>query len=93
MNVEVIKERLHLRIEQADENLLQVLDELAESLFRAYQSDAPERFETVDPTGHTDQQEPLSRQEMTREIEESVAEYERGDYITLEESSKDATSW
>ncbi|MDV7402932.1 hypothetical protein RZS08_66525, partial [Arthrospira platensis SPKY1] len=42
MSAEQLKERLHLRIEQADERLLAVLAEMAESLFKAYQPDALE---------------------------------------------------
>ncbi len=37
MDAAQIRERLHLRIEQADERMLHVLADMAESLFKSYQ--------------------------------------------------------
>jgi alpha-D-ribose 1-methylphosphonate 5-triphosphate diphosphatase PhnM len=93
MGVETIKERLHLRIEQADEKVLQVLDELTESLLKAYQPQVLKQQEADKSAAYADHLQPLSRQEMTEEIEEAMDDYERGDYLTLEESSKEAASW
>jgi predicted transcriptional regulator len=93
MGDEVIKKRLHLRIEQADEQLLHVLSELTESLFKTYQPQVLEQQEADNPAVYADHLQPLSRQEMTKEIDEAMADYERGDYVTLEESSKEAASW
>ena len=73
MSAERLKERLHLRIEQADERLLAVLAEMAESLFKAYPPKA------VTPSDGHDIRH-LTRQELTSEIEASMAEYERGEY-------------
>jgi hypothetical protein len=86
MSAEQLKERLHLRIEQADERLLAVLAEIAESLFKAYPPKA------VTPSDGHDIR-PLTRQELTSEIEASMAEYERGEYISLEESKRESASW
>jgi hypothetical protein len=86
MDAAQIREHLHLRIEQADERLLTVLAEMAESLFKTYQPQA------VAPPNKQDFR-PLTRQEITSEIETSMAGYNRGEYITLEESSKEAASW
>ena len=93
MGVDQIKERLHLRIEQADEQVLQVLAEMAESLFKTYQPQMLEQTKADLSNDYTEHLRPLTREEMTTEIETSMADYERGDYITLEESSKDAASW
>jgi len=92
MGIDQIKERLHLRIEQADEKILSVLSELAESLFETYQPQVLEQPEDKSKA-YAEQLQPLSRAEMTKEIEEAMADYERGDYLTLEESSKEAASW
>ena len=86
MDTAQIRERLHLRIEQADERLLTVLAEMAETLFKAYQPQAV-------PSNYEKHMKPLTRQELTSEIETSMAECERGEYLTLEESSKEATAW
>lgn len=86
MSAEQLKERLHLRIEQADDRLLAVLAEMAESLFKNYPPHAaiPSDEQVM---------RPLTRQELTSEIEASMAEYERGEHISLEESKREAASW
>ncbi|WP_020535718.1 hypothetical protein [Lewinella cohaerens] len=93
MGVERIKERLHLRIEQADEQMLQVLVEMTESLFRTYQPQILKEKEADLNKDYTEHLRPLTREELTSEIEESMADYERGDYLPLDESSKEASSW
>lgn len=93
MGVDLIKERLHLRIEQADEQILQVLAEMTESLFKTYQPEALEISDTELAAKYKEHLQPLTREEITSEIEQSMADYQRGDYITLEESSKEAASW
>lgn len=93
MGVEVIKKRLHLRIEQADEKILQVLAELTESLFKTYQPQVLEQPESDKSAVYAEHLSPLSREEMTKEIETAMADYERGNYLTLEESSKEVASW
>ena len=86
MNATQIRNRLHLRIEQADEQVLTVLSEMTESLFKMYQPQA----EAPNPN---QQFHPMTRRELTSEIEASMAEYERGNCISLEESSQEAASW
>lgn len=86
MDAAQIRERLHLRIEQADDEILTVLAEMAESLFKVYQPQA----ETQSYEQHL---RPLTRAELTSEIETSMADYERGDYLALEESGREAASW
>lgn len=93
MDAGLIKERLHLRIEQADERLLKVLAEMTESLFKSYQPDALEQAESSLQETYAQHLRPRTREEMTKEIEAAMADYERGDYLTLEESSKEASSW
>ncbi len=95
MGVDLLKKHLHLRIEQADAKLLSVLAEVTESLFKSYQPEALEQsaIEIKQSVIYTKHLQPLTRQELTTEIEESMAEYERGEYLTLEESSKEAGSW
>jgi len=86
MDVTHIRKHLHLRIEQADEQILAVMAEMTESLFKVYQP------HTENPTP-TQQLQPMTRLEITSEIEASMADYERGDCLSLEESSQEAASW
>jgi hypothetical protein len=93
MSAEELKERLHLRIEQADEKLLQVWADMTENLFEAYQSKLIDSTDTGNSESYKEHLLPLSREEMTEEIEKAMADYERGDYLTLKESIKEAKSW
>ncbi|MEQ8704901.1 MAG: hypothetical protein RIC19_13320 [Phaeodactylibacter sp.] len=94
MSAEQLKERLHLRIEQADEKLLGVLADMAERLFEAYQPQALDQTDVsqgqIDYSKHL---RPLSREAMTQEIGKAMEDYENGRYVTLDESSKEADSW
>ena len=87
MGADLLIKHLHLRIEQADEQILQVLAEVTESLFRAYQPEVLEESESDLSAKYAEHLRPLTREELTSEIEQSMADYERGDYITLKESS------
>ena len=87
MNVAATKDRLHLRIEQADEKMLGVLDELMETLFRSY-------HEATD--GEEDQRKaipewakPLTMEESLTDLREGTEQYKAGDYIALEESRRE----
>lgn len=95
MDADLLKEHLHLRIEQADAKLLSVLVELTESLFKNYQPETLKQSitEVKQATIYTEHLQPMTRQKLTAEIEESMAEYERGESLSLEESSKEAAAW
>ena len=85
------KDLLHLRIEQADEKLLAVLAELTESLFRSYQPEAVE--DTQRDTTVPSWAKPLTAEASLADLREGLAEYEAGQYVTLEEASKEAATW
>ena len=91
MNVAATKDRLHLRIEQADEKMLGVLDELMETLFRSYHEVT---------NGEEDQQKaipewakPLTMEESLADLREGVQQYKAGNYVTLEEVRKEMKTW
>ena len=90
MNATATKDLLHLRIEQADEKLLAVLAELTESLFRSYQ---PEVVEAAETEAAPNWAKPLTAEESLADLREGLAEYEAGEYVTLEEASKEAATW
>jgi len=92
------KELLHLRIEQANEEMQIVLAKIVEALFQTYQ---PEVIETETFVAESEEEaekmaayeatlKPMSKQELLSEIREGIADYHRGDYITLDELEKEA---
>ena len=95
MGADLIKERLHLRIEQADDKLLRVLDQFAETLFAEYHSDEsnPITDEQIMAIPPSSKWRKISREELQTELDEANAEYERGEYITLEELEKESDRW
>ena len=93
MGAELIKKRLYLRIEQADEKLLRVLDQFAETLFEEYHGGQELSDEEIMALPAPPWAKPLSKEESIADLREALAEYERGDYITLEELDKEAETW
>lgn len=85
MGVDQIKERLHLRIEQADEKMLQVLDELAESLFKNYQPDASEQSRQERIAAYEENLKPMTKEELVARALASQADIEAGRIHDLEE--------
>jgi len=95
MGVDLIKERLHLSIEQADEKLLRVLNQFVETLFEEYYAGEGKELsdEEIMALPAPPWAKPLSKEESIADLREALAEYERGDYITLEELDKEAEAW
>jgi len=93
MNIDDIKKRLHLRIEQADEKMLTVLSDMTENLFEAYLPHALEQPEAYHAESKNTLLRARTRKEMTNEIENAMEEYEEGKTISLEKSNREADSW
>ena len=91
MGIDQIKERLHLRIEQADEKLLSVLDELAESLFKNYQPDALEQARKEKITTYEASLKPMTKEELTARALESERAIEAGEVYDIEVLLKEDT--
>jgi hypothetical protein len=87
------KELLHLRIEQANEEMQIVLAKMVEALFQTYQPEVMEEAAAAEKAPDYSSLKPMTRQEMKDELAEATADYERGDYVTLEEMKKEAASW
>lgn len=63
--IDLIKERLHLRIEQADEKVLRVLDQLTETLFAEYHSEQTEEEERLAKiAAYEAQLKPMTKEEL-----------------------------
>jgi predicted transcriptional regulator len=84
------KELLHLRIEQANEQMLDALAEMAEVLFKNWQ---PEVVSQTEAAAVPSWAKPLTAEESLADLREGLAEYEAGEYVTLEEAAKEAASW
>ena len=92
------KELLHLRIEQANEEMQIVLSKMVEALFQTYQPEVVEEEKEL-----TDDEisqlptppwaKPLTKEESLADLREGMAEYARGDYITIDEMEKEAATW
>ena len=89
MDATATKDLLHLRIEQADEKLLAVLAEVTETLFRTWQPEAMNS--STDPVPSWAKS--LTAEESLADLREGLAEYEAGEYVTLEEAEKEAATW
>jgi hypothetical protein len=93
------KELLHLRIEQANEEMQIVLAKMVEALFQTYQPEViQEEQELSDAEIMAMPPPPSMRRRMTKEesnaeLKEAMAECERGDFVTLEELEKDMATW
>ena len=100
MEATTTKDLLHLRIEQADDKLLTVLAELTETLFKSYQPEVIEEEPSMtDNPEEADKMavyeatlKPMTKQELLSEIREGLADYHRGDYVTLDELEWEAKS-
>jgi hypothetical protein len=91
------KELLHLRIEQANEEMQIVLAKMVEVLFQTYQPEAIEEKELTDEEisqlPAPPWAKPLTKEESLADLREGMAEYERGDYITIDEMEKEGATW
>ena len=96
---ELLRTDLLQQIEQADEKLLRIVSSVLEAVKVEYASAAATAAQEQEVTeeeaeaNYAKHLKPMTREEMTSELREAMADYERGDYITLEESAKQAATW
>ena len=88
MSADQLKERLHLRIEQADDRLLAVLAEMAESLFKAYPPDALEESRRKRIADYEASLVPMTKEELIARALASQEDIEAGRLHDLEEVEK-----
>ena len=85
-----LRTNLLQQIEQADEKLLRVISSVLEAVKVEYVAKEAEEEAVVNYADHL---EPMTRQEMKDELAEAMTDYERGDYVTLEEMEKESATW
>jgi len=89
MYAEDIKAVLHLRIEQADIRLLQIVYAMVETYIEQHNG----AFQDKDIVGYPAQDESLTIAELKRKIALAEEQIDQGLYLTLEELEKEAESW
>lgn len=88
MSVDMIKEHLHLRIEQADPRLLGVLAELTESLFKTYQPDTLEAGREQRIAAYEAGLRPMTKEQLIARALASQEDIEAGRLHDVEEVEK-----
>ena len=86
------KELLHLRIEQANEQMLDALAEMAEVLFKNWQPEVMRQAEDEEPIGYQAGQ-PLTTEALRAKITKAENQIDQGEYLTPEELEKEAEVW
>jgi len=91
MSTQQIKEMLHQRIEQVDESFLRVMYAMAEAYMKEIEeAELEKQINSVPPNPNW---KPLTEKELVARLEESSAEVDRGEYITIEDLEKEAEQW
>lgn len=93
MGAEQIKDILHLRIEQADESFLRILHAMTEAYASEHLEESQITDEMIMAIPPSPKWRKLSKEELKGELDEANAEYERGEYTTLEELEKESETW
>jgi|GEM_PF-2660098 hypothetical protein len=94
MNATQRKKLLHLRIEQANEEMQIVLAEVVEVLFQTYQPEVMEteafvaknEGESEKVAAYEATLEPMSKADFYEQINHGIEEYKRGESIPLEDA-------
>lgn len=87
MGAEQIRERLHLCIEQADERLLRVLGQFAETLFEEYHSGDSAII------GYYPEGEGITVSELKAKILRAEEQIDSGVFLTHEQLQKESMEW
>lgn len=93
------KKLLHLRIEQANEEMQIVLSKMVEALFQTYQPEVIQKEkewtdeEIMAMPPPPSMSKPLTKAELNAELDEAIAQCENGDFLTAEELEKEMATW
>lgn len=78
------------QIEQADEKLLRVISSVLEAVRVEYIQEVTEEDAE---TNYAEHLQPMTQEEMAEELREASADYERGNYFTLEDIKEESARW
>ena len=90
MTITDLRADLLQQIEQADEKLLRIVSSVLEAVKVEYVQETTEEEAEAYYAQHL---KPMTHEEMASELQQGMADYERGDYITLEEMKKESATW
>ncbi len=88
MDATIAKDRLHLRIEQANDQVLAVLAEVTEALFRTWQPEGIQRAPQLYQAAKA-----VSAKDLERIVGTSESQTDEGDYYTPEALQTETGSW
>lgn len=91
MSTTQIKELLHQRIEQVDESFLNVLYAMMEAYIKEQEEAALEEEINAIPPDPT--MKVYTQEELISHLDEVEKEFDRGEFMTLEELEKESEQW
>lgn len=91
MSIKQLRNALHSRIDQIDERFLKVMFAMTETYIKE-QKDA-ELATKIEEKTPTESWKPLTEEELINRLEESSAQYKRGDFKDIDDVEKDAKQW
>jgi len=91
MSTSQIRNALHLKIEQMDERFLRVMYAMAETYLKEKaDADLEQEVKNVAPNENW---KPLTESELMERLASSAAEYEKGNYLTIDELENESEQW
>ena len=92
MGAEQLKKILHLRIEQADDAFLRILYAMTQAYTEehAENTSMDQILEAVPLPPNT---QPMTAAALKKELDEANAQFERGEFIMLEDLRKESEQW
>jgi hypothetical protein len=92
MTADKLRTDLLQQIEQADEKLLRIVSSVLEAVKVEYLTEEEGAGEQA-IADYSQHLKLMTYREMKAELAEAMAEYERGDYVTLAEMEQESAKW
>lgn len=83
MNIQALRQRLHLRIEQGDERMLRVLDKLSELMIKEYQPELVSQALREETTSFEPRFAPMTKDELRARALEAERAIEAGEVYDI----------
>ncbi len=93
MTANQLRTDLLQQIEQADEKLLRIVSSVLEAVKVEYLTEEEEVVGEKAIADYSQYLKPMTHPEMKEELAEAMADYERGDYVTLEKIEEESAKW
>ena len=91
MSIQQIKAALHNRIDEVDESFLRVVYAMVETYVKEQEDSA--LIEMLKELPESEEWQELTEAQLTDRLDRSIAEYKRGEYITLGELKEKVKKW